>query len=78
MIDECFIPELGLCFNLAGENLHVFKEEKPRAEGGEEITTTKSFINLIKNFYELRQELIEVVDDVLYHSSPTTDKEASP
>ena len=76
-IDECFIPEHGLCFNLANDTLHVFKEDAPRTEGGEEITTTASFITLIKNYYDLKQELTEVADDILYRPSPTKLTEAS-
>jgi len=56
-IEEIFIPEKGIIFNMAGGDLHVFKGESERSnEAKEEIEVDDDLVKLLETYLKTKEE----------------------
>lgn len=57
IIEEIFIPEKEIIFNIADDDLHVFKSESERSnEGKEEIEVDDGLVKLLENYLKTKEE----------------------
>lgn len=65
-VDELFIPSKGVAANVADDELHVFRCEKPRGEAGlEEITIDDALADELGRFVEACGRCKKGVEDLL-------------
>jgi hypothetical protein len=56
-IEEIFIPEKEIIFNVADGELHVFRGERERAtEGRQEIEIDEELSELLETYLEIKEE----------------------
>ena len=56
-IEEIFIPEKGIIFNMAGGDFHIFKGERERSnEGKEEIEVDDDLVKLLETYLKTKEE----------------------
>lgn len=56
-IEEIFIPEKGIIFNLADGDLHVFKAERERSnERKEEIEVDNDLVKLLETYLKIKEK----------------------
>lgn len=57
VIEEVFIPERCIIFNLADGELHVFKGERERSSvSREEIEVDEDLVNLLEKYLKIKEE----------------------
>ena len=61
LITEFFIPKHNLCFNTDTGRLNVFYYDTRRANEFEEVEMSENQVNLVKDYYDLKTELYDLV-----------------
>ena len=58
IVEEIFIPEKEICFNIGNGKLNVFKINEPRGKG-EEINLDDAMVDKLVNLLELNKKCYE-------------------
>lgn len=63
MIEEYYIPEYGIVFNLHSPGLNAFREEEPRDNlNVEDVEIMDTFAELLKRYVETKEEILKEVE----------------